>query len=205
MLDFQKTVNRDPGAISSEELVEAARLYDEKRYEDALAQYALLADQGDELTARWAGWIISKGLCARNNPQEAIRYYILAAELGSKAGMFDLAGMYARVGEHQRAFESYERSAVEGYLPALYRVGRCYHFGKGVDRNEEKAIKYLQEAASQGHIFAKGWLMRRRLVRNYSRVLGWIYYKFWCLKESGEIAKIVMYEEEHPTDERLME
>lgn len=60
--------------MSSEELAEAARLYDEKRYEDALAQYALLAEQGDELAARWAGWIISKGLCARNDPQEAIRF-----------------------------------------------------------------------------------------------------------------------------------
>jgi hypothetical protein len=31
--------------MSSEQLAEAARLYDEKRYEDALAQYALLANK----------------------------------------------------------------------------------------------------------------------------------------------------------------
>lgn len=191
--------------MSSEELMEAARLYDEKRYEAALAKYALLAEQGDELAARWAGWIIYKGLCARNDPKEVIRYYILAAESGSKEGMFRLADMYARVGEYPKAFEWYERSAAEGYLPALYRLGRCYHSGKGVSRDEGKAIAYFEEAARQGHIFAKGQLMRRRLMHDHGRMIGWILYKFWCLKESREIARIVMYEEEHPTDERLMQ
>lgn len=191
--------------MSSEKLVEAARLYDEKRYEDALAQYALLAEQGDELAARWAGWIIHQGLCARSDPQEAIRYYLLSAESGSKDGMFRLADMYARVSEHQGAFEWYERSAAEGYLPAVYRLGRCYHLGKGVDRNEEKAITYFQEAANKGHIFAKSWLMRRRFVRDYGRMLGWIFYKFWCFKQSKQIVKIVMAEDYPPTDERLVE
>jgi TPR repeat protein len=172
---------------------EAARLYKEKRYEDALSQYALLAQQGDEFAARWAGWIIYKGFCAQNDPQEAIRYYL----------MFDLADMYARVGEYQRAFSWYERAA-EGYLPALYRLGRCYHLGKGVTRNEEKAVAYFEEAANQGHIFAKGWLMRRRLVRDYGQMLGWVFYKFWCLKGYKEIAKIVMAEDDPPTDERLI-
>jgi TPR repeat protein len=191
--------------MSSEGLAEAARLYNEKRYEDALTKYALLAEQGDELAARWAGWIINEGLCTRNDPYEAIRYYLLAAEAGSKEGMFGLAGMYARIGEHQKAFEWYERSAAAEYLPASYRLGRCYHFGKGVERNEEKAISYFQEAASQGHIFAKSWLMRQEFVRDYGRVMGWVLFKLWCIKQSLEIARIVMREEESQTDERLMQ
>ena len=191
--------------MSSEELAEAARLYDEKRYEDALARYARLAEQGDELAARWAGWIISKGLCGRNDPQEAIRYYLLAAESGSTVAWFDLASMYARVGEYQKAIDWYERSAAEGYLPALYRLGRCYQSGKGISQNEEKALAYFEEAASQGHIFAKGQLMRRRLVQDYGRMLGSFFYKFWCFKQSKEIAKIVMAEDDPPTDERLIE
>lgn len=109
--------------MSSEQLAEAARLYDQKRYEDALAQYALLAEQGDEYAARWAGWIIYKGLCARNNPQEAIHYYLLAAQSGSTVAWFDLATIYARIGEYRKAIEWYERSAAEGYLPALYSAG----------------------------------------------------------------------------------
>jgi len=86
--------------MSSEELAEAARLYDEKHYEDALVQYALLAEQGDELAARWAGWIISKGFCKRNDPQEAIRYYELAAASGSSVAWFELGSMYAQVEEY---------------------------------------------------------------------------------------------------------
>jgi TPR repeat protein len=191
--------------MSSEQLAEAARLYDEKRYEDALAQYALLAEQGDEFAARWAGWIIYKGLCARNDPQEAIRYYLLAAESGSTVAWFDLASMYARAGEYQHAIEWYEKSAAEGYLPALYRLGWCYKSGKGVDRNEEKARAYFEEAAQKGHIFAKGRLMRHRLVCDYGCVVGWLLYKFWCLKGYVEIARIVMHEEESQTDERLFE
>lgn len=189
--------------MSSEQLAEAARL-DEKRYEDALAQYTLLAEQGDEFAARRAGWIIYKGLCARNDPQEAIQYYLLAAQSGSKAPMFDLASMYTHFGEHQKAIEWYERSAAEGYLPALYRLGWCYKFGKGVDQNEEKAFTYFEEAAQKGHIFARSQLSRRRLMRDHGRVVGWLLYKCWCLKESVEIARIVMHEEESQTDERLM-
>ena len=45
--------------MPSEEFAEAARLYDEKRYEEALAKYAVLAEQDDVLAARWAGWIIA--------------------------------------------------------------------------------------------------------------------------------------------------
>lgn len=191
--------------MSSEQLAEAARLYDEKRYEDALAQYALLAEQGDEFAARWAGWIIYKGLCARNDPQEAIRYYLLAAESGSTVAWFDLASMYARAGEYQNAIEWYEKSAAEGYLPALYRLGWCYKSGKGVDRNEEKALVYFEEAAQKGHIFAKSQLMRRRILRDHGRVVGWLLYKFWCLKQSKQITKIVMDEDGPQTDERLIE
>lgn len=124
--------------MSSEQLAEAPRLYDEKRYEEALAQYALLAEQGDEFAARWAGWIIHKGLCARNGPQEAIRYYELAATSGSYVAWFELGSMYAQSGEYQKAAEWYEKSAAEGSLPALYRLGWCYKSGKGVDRNEKK-------------------------------------------------------------------
>lgn len=106
--------------MSSEGLAEAARLYREKRYEDALSIYSSLAEEGDEFAARWAGWIIHKGLCARNDPHEAIHDFKLSAESGSKEGMFALADMYNRVGEIQRAFEWYERSTAEGYcLPCI--------------------------------------------------------------------------------------
>jgi TPR repeat protein len=191
--------------MSFDGLAEAARLYGEKRYEEALSQYTLLAEQGDEFAARWAGWIISKGFCTRNDPQEAIRYYELAAASGSSVAWFELGSMYAQVKEYQKAAEWYERSAAEGYLPALYRLGRCYHFGKGVDQHEDKALAYFEKAASGGHIFAKGWLMRRRLVRDYGRILGWVFYKFWCFKGYKEIAKIVMAGDDPPTDARLIE
>ncbi|MDH5667637.1 MAG: sel1 repeat family protein [Nitrospira sp.] len=181
--------------MSSEQLAKAARLYDEKRYEDALAQYALLAEQGDEFAARWAGWMIHRGCCARNDPQEAIRYYELAAASGSYVAWFDLGSMYAQLGEDQKAVEWYEKSATEGYLPALYRLGRCYQFGRGISLNEEKAAAYFEEAESQGHIFAKSWQMRRQLARDYGQMLGWVFYKLWCFKQAKLIAKIVMAED----------
>lgn len=190
--------------MSSDGIEEAARLYEEKRYEDALSQYVLLAEQGDELAARWAGWIIDKGLCAQKDPQEAIRYYLLAAESGSKEGMFEVAGMYARVGEYQRAFEWYERSAAEGHMPALYRLGQCYLFGRGVAQDERKGVECFEEAANQGHVFAKSRLARRRLVCDYGSVGGWVLYRLWCFKAYVEIARIVMSEEDPGTDERLM-
>lgn len=87
----------------------------------------------------------------------------------------------------------------------MYRLGRCYHSGKGVTRDKEKAVKYFEEAANQGHVFAKSRLVRRRLVRDYGSVVGRVLYRLWCFKGYVEIARIVMSEEDPGTDERLMQ
>lgn len=70
-------------------------------------------------------------------------------------------------------------------------------FQKTVNRDPgTMASEQLAEAAQKGHIFAKSQLAHRRLLRDHGRVMGWLLYKFWCLKQSAEIARIVMREEE---------
>ena len=46
----------------------------------------------------------------------------------------------------------YHRAVEAGSEKATYSVGMCYLEGDGVDKDEEKAIEYLQKAAELGHI-----------------------------------------------------
>ena len=41
-------------------------------------------------------------------------------------------------------------SAQNGYIPAYYELAKCYHYGDGVDRSEEKAVEWYTEAADEG-------------------------------------------------------
>ena len=39
-------------------------------------------------------------------------------------------------------------------MEALFYLGECNMFGLGIEKNEKEAIKYYDEAANQGNIFA---------------------------------------------------
>ena len=42
------------------------------------------------------------------------------------------------------------RSAKQGYLPSLAKLGAAYYYGTGVEKDNEEAIRWLRKAASQG-------------------------------------------------------
>ena len=63
-------------------------------------------------------------------------------------------------GEYIKAFEYYTKAAALGNVEAHYRLSILYHLGHGVEKDEEKEIFHLEEAAIVGHPFARyvlGW------------------------------------------------
>jgi TPR repeat protein len=184
---------------------EAYSLYNAKRYNEALCKYKILAERGDSYSAHWAGWMIETGLGATKDIQESIGFYLLAAEAGSPEAQFDLARMCARIDDHLKALEWYEKSAAQGFLPAMYRLGRLYKSGKGVIRNEERAFAYFEDAANRGHLFSQRQLIQRLLCGRQG-ILGRIKAIFWFLKLPFKVSAIVLKEDDDErTDVRLRE
>jgi len=44
----------------------------------------------------------------------------------------------------------YQKAAIQGHALAQYNIGACYHYGKGVPRNLNKAVMFYGMAAEQG-------------------------------------------------------
>lgn len=142
---------------------EADRLYHENRYEEALAKYRELAEQGYPGSAHRIAWMTMQGLGTPKDYNEGMRWYKIAAEAGSPVAQFDLANEYTAVGDYQNALPLLERATAQSYTPAVYRLGWHYKLGKGVEVDEQKAFCMFKEAAGRGHLWAQKQLARRML------------------------------------------
>ena len=53
------------------------------------------------------------------------------------------------------AFEWYQRSAEQGFVPAQHMVSGCYQYGQGVDVDPKKALEWALKAARAGYVPAQ--------------------------------------------------
>lgn len=92
---------------------------------------------------------------SREDYEEAIRYYKLAAAKGNGDAMNDLAYIYKSVEDYWDAkatFEWYTRGAEAGSPSAVNGLGTCYLDGVGTTADINKAIELFEKsAASQLH------------------------------------------------------
>ena len=64
-------------------------------YQVALAEWVPLAEQGDIDSQNTLAAMYKLGLGVKKNPEEAVKWYRLAAEQGDAAGQYGLGTMYA--------------------------------------------------------------------------------------------------------------
>ncbi|XP_021416699.2 DAP3-binding cell death enhancer 1 isoform X1 [Oncorhynchus mykiss] len=57
----------------------------------------------------------------------------------------------AKTGDYDAAFSCFLASARRGYCKAQFNTGVCYEKGRGVGKDEEKALHFYSQAASGGH------------------------------------------------------
>lgn len=114
--------------------------------------WKLAADQGNPMAQVLLAWryLIS------NNIGDAIKYYRMAADLGSVEALCSLADIY-REGtsveqDFQKAFSLYREAADKGYRSAGCDLGECYELGEGVPIDYEEAVFWYLTAAWDGII-----------------------------------------------------
>ena len=94
-------------------------------------------------------------LLEQNNHSLAGEYISRAAEMGDSTAQCQFGylyenGFYGHVNAAE-AVRWYRKSAEQCLAQGQYRLGSCYHLGKGVNQDWEEAARLFELAAQQGH------------------------------------------------------
>ena len=77
------------------------------------------------------------------------------AEQEYSIGMAKIGYLYDQRQDYERAFTFYTIAAEQGNPISQYNLGIMYKDGRGIDKNKEKAIFWLEKAAKKGVIEAQ--------------------------------------------------
>lgn len=83
-----------------------------------------------------------------------------AADRGRPEAQFQLAFQYetAPAPDFRRAFQLYEKAALQDYAMAQSNLATLYLFGRGVKRDPEKALEWSLKAAEKGNMVSQARL-----------------------------------------------
>ena len=123
-------------------------------YEKALPLLNNAAKQKNSMANVVLGLMYKNGKGVKQNPKEAYKYFLKAAQLNDADGQFNLANMYEfGLGidkDEKEAKNWYQQSATQGYADAQLRLGLIYKYGQGIEQNYKLAKKWFLAAALQG-------------------------------------------------------
>jgi uncharacterized protein len=90
------------------------------------------------------------------NPDEALKYKLVAAKAGYSLAQFDVAVHYARQDDFDEAVKWLQEAGEQGHDKALYGLYSSYHEGKGAPKDLSLAFAYFKLAhiASQTELNA---------------------------------------------------
>jgi len=133
----------------------ATKLLEEGRDKEAFENYLMLAEKGFIHAQVMVGWLYQIGRGVKQDIDKARFWYGKTANANSPDGQFYIGSLYRLEGKYEEAITWLIKAAAQGYMPALYRLGKMYDIGEGVAIDKEKSYKFLEEAAIKGHLFAK--------------------------------------------------
>lgn len=135
----------------------------------ALKWITLTAKKGDAFSQYVIGHYYNTGDCLPRDDVKAYHWLLESASNGCESAMFELGKIYKEktnellnhegVTDEQRreakeiaslVIKWSEKSAELGEEEALFYAGFCYFAGFGVEKNEEKALYYLNLAIDSG-------------------------------------------------------
>ena len=96
----------------------------------------------------WEGKVVEK------DDTQAFLWWKKAAEAGSTEGMYRIGYMYATGSGTEKNYvfaRKWFEDAGPDHAKALYWLGRLYHYGLGVNRDDEKAFYYFSKSADLKH------------------------------------------------------
>jgi TPR repeat protein len=110
-----------------------------------------VAEQGDAAAQFNLGLLHSKELIPQASPEDAVKWYLLAANNDHVNAQFNLGLKYDKgIGVEQseaEAFRWYFKAANNGHPQAQFNVANMYRDGRGVEHSNEQAATWYQASS----------------------------------------------------------
>lgn len=126
----------------------------------ALKTMEALAYDGSPMAMLFVADAMRRGSYYDLDLEKAEGWYLHAAHRGSGRAMYGLGVIYCLRRDYPRAMETLEAGAREGCGAAIYRLGKIYFDGEGVDVDRDKALALWERGAALGYLWAKRSLYR---------------------------------------------
>ena len=120
-------------------------------YTTAHNEWLPLAEQGDVNAQFYLGLLHSKQLIGQASEQQAVKWYLLAANNDHVNAQFNIGIKYDKgVGVEQsaiQAFSWYFKAANNGHPEAQFNVANMYRDGRGVEHSNEQAATWYKASS----------------------------------------------------------
>ena len=127
----------------------AARLEQEKKYDEAIKWYARAAAQDFRPAELNLAQMYEKGWGVKQDNAEARRRYRRLSDLGDNEARWRAARLAAADGDTAEALKLYERLMRDDEYRALLDVGQMNEEGRGVPKNLQRALELYERAADR--------------------------------------------------------
>ncbi len=99
-----------------------------------------------------------EGYGTPKNEEAAQNWLSASAENGNPYGQYLLGSKAYSNGSYDKAFEWFQKSAMQGYAVAQCDLGSLYYWGRGTAKNNNKAFEWFQYSADNGYGWGQRWL-----------------------------------------------
>lgn len=169
------------GSVSAG-LLEGVKFFDNKDYENALAEFTYLSEEGDPMAVYYLGRMYDEGLGVESNKEKALQYYQTADAAQNAAASAQLGKMMI-AGEGitknpKLGIEFLKKAAYAGNIDAFYELGNMYENGTSVDKNMTYAFGFYFMAALRGDArsqlaIARSYLNGSGVPQDYENAVKW--------------------------------
>jgi TPR repeat protein len=96
------------------------------------------------------GYVYERGLGVKQDVQQCLKYYKMAADLGSPEAQFNLGSISLEKNQEKDAYKWFVMAAKQGHAMAQNNLGAFHAAGRGVKKSLDDAEKWFLMAAQQG-------------------------------------------------------
>ncbi|GHT95802.1 hypothetical protein FACS1894116_11880 [Betaproteobacteria bacterium] len=110
------------------------------------------AEQGNVECQVRLGWEYYK----RKDYDDALKWFSIASEQGNGEALFGVGSVHLANEDSELAIPYFQQASSKRFVRAAFWLGDIYHYGHGVQKNDEVALKWYSIAAEEGHVQAQG-------------------------------------------------
>ena len=141
------------------------------RYKDAVPALSALADLDDVDALLALAWLHETGTAGEQNLEVAKTLYQRAGEAGSSDAWYRLGRIFKKSNDLHAALVAFKRGANQNYLPCISALGLLMIRTAQDQDQMSEGMRWLTEAADQGHFFARKKILDLKL-ENESSLFG---------------------------------